>query len=108
MRFEAAGGRGAAAALLAELHQGLVVLLLLLLLLLVPGQDEEEPQDALQVAIPDLWRGEGRGKGQSPPRLTSEISEQYIDKQIKGSSAEFITGKTFRQMHLSSVFFFTE
>lgn len=40
-----------AAGLLAELHQGLVVLLLLLLLLLVAGQDEEQAQDTLQVAI---------------------------------------------------------
>lgn len=64
MRFEGAGGRGGAAGLLAELHQGLIVLLLLLLLLFVTGQDEEETQDALQVAIPDLWRGKREGNQQ--------------------------------------------
>lgn len=40
---------------MAELHQALIVLLLLLLLLFVPGQDEEQAQDTLQVAITDLF-----------------------------------------------------
>lgn len=68
--FEAAGGRGGAPGLLAELHQGLVVLLLLLLLLFVTGQDEEETQDGLQVAIPDLWRDGREENRHSPPRFT--------------------------------------
>lgn len=58
LRPGAAGGRGAAAGLLAELHQGLVVLLLLLLLLLVAGQAEEEAEDGFQITIPDLCGSE--------------------------------------------------
>lgn len=69
LRPGAAGGRGAAAGLLAELHQGLVVLLLLLLLLLVARQDKEEAQDALQVAIPDLC---GDESGREASVLCSE------------------------------------
>ena len=74
----AAAGRRSAAGLLAELHQGLVVLLLLLLLLLVARQDEEEAQDALQVAIPDLWRGQNGRKRVSalPLRRTAASRER--------------------------------